>query len=244
MPKRKYGSRKYSKARKFRKKMVYRAKRKSGKVRRYLPLSDFPRQRTIRFKWFRRIVLDPGVSGTITTFQIRLNSIYDPEYNIGGDTVTNYSTYANLYGKYIVLGSKFTCNFLQSGATSTNPCVVGMAAARSPDQYVASTVDTMLRGNSNGEPTGRYKVCGGINGFNHKMTYKYSARKFWSIAKKDSVLTQDNQWSYFGQNPSAQPILTVWAGLVNGNIDPTGIDVFITGEFITQLRDVNHSAGL
>jgi len=219
MAKRKY----VSKSRKFRKKTAYRKKRTTTRYKKKsAPLAGLQQTQLVKFRYCTNVVLNPAGGNLVTTTQYRAASIYDPEYTSIGSSVQNYTQYATNYGHYMVIGSKITVRSLNSQATSSIPCMWGIVLSRTVNAVNPATtvgLDILQSAGSAGG-NNKFRTQGGIGGFNSSMTRKFSARRFYGIAKKDSVFTYQTLHSLFGANPVEEPTFTLWASNVVSLADP------------------------
>lgn len=86
----------------------------------------FPTRLIMRLKFADEGILYSNALGTNTTGNevvYRLNSIFDPNYSVGGTTVVGYVNVANLYERYIVVGAKVEITFYDPTNDSGVPAV-------------------------------------------------------------------------------------------------------------------------
>jgi len=230
--------RKYNASRKRSKKTAYRKKRTTKRYKKKsAPLAGLQQSQLVKFRYTTSVVLNPTNIGIVVSAQYRAASIWDPDYTYTGQTVQNYTQYATNYGHYAVIGSKIKVTSLNSQATSTVPCMWGIVLSRTVNAINTSTTTSLDILQSAGSFGGnnKFKTQGGIGGFNSTMTRKFSARKFYGIAKKDSVFTYQTLHALMGANPIEEPTFTLWAGNVvsGGEPDPQVFHIEMT--YITRV---------
>lgn len=105
-----------------------------------------------RLIWNQMVSLTPPASGN-ASYAVRMNGVFDPQYNLGGSQPNYWDQLANLYGRYNVKGAKITCTFsLPTQTTSDGPYIVGINGSRNP---VSSSVTGSIL---TGAPNTGYKI--------------------------------------------------------------------------------------
>jgi len=240
--KRKYGSRKSSKARKFRKRSIYRIKRKYKKSTK-IHLAGVPQSQVVKFRYVDKFVLDAPNIDTITQQQFRAASIYDPDFSGTGTTVQNWAAYNVNYAHYQVLGSKITVRSINSQATSTYPCMWGIVLSRTTNTLGGTTTSKeILQSNGSFGGNNKFRTQGGINGMNAYLTRKFSARKFYNIPKKDSVFSYQGLHSLFAGNCSEEPTFTLWCSNVVSGSNPDPQVFHVTIDYITRVWEPRYQS--
>lgn len=129
-----YGKRRYRRRQKNKK--SYRKKRSYKKPSsRYRKSSGFPSTLYTKLKYVERILIT-NTSGAIGTHRFSGNSIFDPNYEVGGHQPYYYDQYAAIYNNYYVSGSKITFR-----ASTTNSVAVNMTVRATPDSTAIADLD-------------------------------------------------------------------------------------------------------
>lgn len=120
------------------------------KLRRYQPLFAARKGQFAKLVWQgtydHNFASSPGFVDTVC----RLNSLYDPQYALGGGTPTGLTALAAVWGQYKVCGAKVTCRFVNTG---TLPARVGFYACddsyTTPSTAALNQAQLMEMGNPN-----------------------------------------------------------------------------------------------
>jgi len=78
---------------------------------------DFPQMLQKKFSWVQTMNCNPSntAGASVSDYKVvRLTSIYDPDYQVGGNSVNYFSNFLNtsLYSKYQVMGAKVTMDMV------------------------------------------------------------------------------------------------------------------------------------
>lgn len=182
------------------KKRVFKKKKRYYKKRSLAPptasgqLIGYPRQQVAKLRYIETFNINSPL-GVFTSHTFRANSIFDPNYAVGGTTPTGYTLWNSLYKQYIVLGSKITCKF----AFHNNDGLPTQIGVYVDDTPAISTTNTDIL-----ERTGRCRVLlltPYVNGgqTNRTITGSFSAKKFFNV--KDIKDNQTRFGAEFGTNP-------------------------------------------
>jgi hypothetical protein len=85
------------------------------------PYSDF---RNTKFTYHYAKLIASGAGPTFALEQLRANSIYDPEYAVGGGQPAGYNEAARLWTYYDVRACKVTCKFINASANAVQNCFI------------------------------------------------------------------------------------------------------------------------
>lgn len=219
--------RKYKKRRPRRRRYYKRRRSATG------PLNVIPKQLVKKFKYATDVSIDPDGVGGMASYIIRANSLYDPEYALGGHQVYGFDQYVpTLYNHVCVLGSKITCVFSSGNPanySAANNIICGISLR---DDAVAITNSSLVR------EQGGYSTWTMITNQTapKKRTMKYSAKKFHNVkdVKDNKQLCHDSQ-----SNPEEEAFFHVWAAPCATNVDALNTTVQIIVEYIAVLQEPN-----
>lgn len=219
--------RKRMKRRRPRRRRYYKRKSATG------PLNVIPKQLVKKFRYVTDVSIDPDGVGGMSSVIIRANSLYDPEYALGGHQCYGFDQYVPaLYNHVCVLGSKITCVFSQGNPavySATNNIICGISLR---DDAVAITNPSLVR------EQGGYSTWTMITNQTapKRRTMKYSAKRFHNVkdVKDNKQLTHD-----FQSNPEEEAFFHVWAAPCATNVDALNTTVQIIVEYIAILQEPN-----
>lgn len=103
--------------RKYGKKRTYKRRRRVGKRTRKMARINkvgsaiVPNAMYTKLRFMQRITMT-STTGTAATKIYRGNSVYDPDYSVGGDSALGFDIYASIYRRYRVYASKITVKTL------------------------------------------------------------------------------------------------------------------------------------
>lgn len=215
--------------------MRYRRKRKYnqpsvGTLSRAMP--GFPKNKVVSMRYVDQINLDPGV-GSLSYYQYRANSIYDPDNGVGGHQPLGRDQWYNFYNQYTVIGAKIKAQYLYSGVNANKGQAIGIYL--SDDTTVPTTATEIME-----QGRGSYKamaavVYGPARDTAATITQTYSPKKFFNITN-----VSDNQ-SVIGAdmdaNPTRDAIFTIWNAALDtaANLDVT--EVLVTIDYLVMLSE-------
>lgn len=129
-----------------------------------------------------------SAAGTVTHQVYRGNSIYDPDYAIGGLRPYGYTVYSSLYSKYLCYGSKIKISVTNLGGNSTalDIAIIPALDAATIINPIASVADM------SGYPYAKVRRCG-VDGKSYTLSHYMSTQKIADIHK--SALLSDYQFS-------------------------------------------------
>jgi len=190
-------------------------------------------------RYVQNVELNPA-TGVVAQWGFRANSIYDPDLTGTGHQPLGRDTFTEVYGKYIVVGSKITAKFLPTDGSFVYPSLVGIKLG---DTSVMATTDASLimeQGNS------RFKVINsrtGATGGNAptSVSLTFSGKKWFGW--KD---TADNLASFAAPastNPTTLAYFTVYYGDIVGSADLTACNCVVTIEYIVKFLEPKEMAG-
>lgn len=105
-----------------------------------LPSSGFPDRKIVKLKYCAQHSL-PSLNGSAYgSHTYRTNSVYDPDYSLGGHQPYAFDEWATLYGRYEVLSSYINVRFLASQAGGPpNNAIVAVLNVDDPDTSATLT---------------------------------------------------------------------------------------------------------
>lgn len=198
MPKHQVGK---ARARRARKRAVNRrtVRKVRRRAKRLSPLTGsgqligYPNQRVVKLRYVETFSLN-SLLGVMASRTFRANSVFDPNYAVGGTTPTGYTIWSTMYNRYCVIGAKISARIAFHNNDGL-PTQIGVLTDDVPTLFSTNT-DLLER-------TGRCKVLTlnpYVNGgqTNRNITSTFSAKKFFNI--KDIKDNQGRIGADFGSN--------------------------------------------
>lgn len=213
-----------------------RRKRRRNYKKKYNPtgtLNVIPKQLVKKFRYVTDVSIDPDGAGAMASYIIRANSLYDPDYQLGGHQVYGFDQYCpTLYNHVTVLGSKLTAVFSlgnPSTATAQNNIICGISLR---DDAAAITNSSLVR------EQGGYSTWTMITNSTtpKRRSMKYSAKRFHNVTD----VKDNDQLSHTSQdNPAEEAFYHIWAAPCATNVDAFNTTVQIIVEYIAVLQEPN-----
>lgn len=161
----------------------------------------------LRFQDYNLYAID-GVAAKQESF--RLNSLYDPQYSLGGGQPTGLASWANFFYKYIVYGAKVEAYFSTLGAPGKQLCcgIVGQTAAQANNGIINLDPDNILESPRN---IASSKMLPPIFPFSAVSVMECSitkVSKFFNIRKLEARPLDSNYEANCSGSPSFVPVAT------------------------------------
>lgn len=235
-----YGKRRYSRKRPYRRKSrkaTY--KRRAKRMRLYKRpsraiLTGFPNSKLVKLRYVEHFTLDYVAS--IPEYRFRANSIFDPNLTGTGHQPMGRDQWAELYSRYIVIGSKATVTYVPTVAANQTPAYFGMKVMTdaAPIASTYGTVDELLED----KKTGRFVTIGGTyntapNPSTLQVTRRFSAKKTFALT---NPLDDPDIGASQSSNPAKQAYFVCWQASIAGN-DPPEMNFKICIDYITLMRE-------
>lgn len=208
MPKRKYTRKR---KRRFR-------RRKRSLV---LSRSPVPTRMFTKLKYVAGFTIDP-VGPASSVFQVSANGCYNP--TTGGHQPRGFDQLMTMYSHYVVLGSR--CKVSIAPQANLGPVAVGLSLMAGTSTY-ASINDYQEYGNTvwktQGSSTGNPTTI---------LTKNFSAKRFLG---RTSVLSDSTLKGDATSNPDEGAHFHIWAGAVDGLINPAPLVGTLEIEYLVAL---------
>lgn len=184
----------------------YRRRYKKMKMR----VGGFGSSKMVKLRYASAFSMTIPADGNLQIKRYRANSVYDPDWNTGGHQPMNFDTYAALYHKYTVLGSKLTMKYIchQGGTTTGVPMIVGVMTNDDETETAYSNIHALIE---NGRI--KYNVeAQSVDSYSGKpkvITKYFSAKKFFRVR---DVVDNHQLGALVTQNPSQHAYFDIIAG--------------------------------
>lgn len=169
-----------------------------------------------------------ATSALTGTYQMNLNSLYDPDRSGAGHQPLGYDNLALLYNKYRVISTSYRINRCSS---ATDPSIQ-ICAIPSNDPSILWTVNWMKE-----SPRCKYVVQ------NPGAPSAVLKGKVYLPAlmgrTKAQYVADDTYASDVGSNPSEEAILYIQTGTASGDIQPS-VNVSVVMTFVVEWYDAKH----
>ena len=189
-------------------------------------LGGFPRSKTVKLRYVSDpFILDPGI-GSVATHRFRANSIFDPDYELGGHQPYGHDQWQNIYNHYQVVWSSIKCVFRSSGTSTSLGSALCTIQLR--DDSTVTTTPTLA------PETGRGRYCflsvddGNANQRHLKAVFK-SSRFF---GRRDTNDLKAN----FGADPADAAVFHVTAE-PSAAADTSGVYCQAVMDFIVRFTE-------
>lgn len=178
---------------------------------------NFPKTTRMRLKYCSEFSLNAMATGWAGKV-FRTNSLYDPEYAVGGHSAYMFDEMMQFYGKYRVVSSKIKVWYINPAVVDQVPFYLTVLRSKDPNvsTQFAST-DHILESNLHGA----VKVCGSFTIANNlaqaqasTCNMTYSQRKYFP-----GILDKDFE-AQVGENPVTQAYFHVVQFSLAGNDPP------------------------
>lgn len=205
------------------------AKRRKNKI--YKSIRNIvPDTKVVKHRYVFHTFLDPGTGGVASRI-MRANSVFDPEYAVGGHQPLGYDEWTQFYHHYNVIGSKCTAKFISADTSGTSgTAFVGVFLSASP----TTVADPQLIME---QSTSRYGLMTGSNaaGTSRNIKSYYSPKKFFGLT--DLGDNRDTVGAAVDANPVEAAYFHVYATALSSGIDPASMSVLITMDYIVQYSE-------
>lgn len=184
--------RKYNKSNKRYHKRNYRFKRRFKKdiSRSIITTQDYGFPDTYKTKLKINVYAHLVATGTTNNWVYRANSLFDPEYAMGGNQPRYYDQLSAIYNKYLVLSCKAKVEF--SNQSTTVPCTVALMYSDSDPS--ALTMDDIIENRYS-----KYTTIGTASGTGNKRLSYYMPMK--SLLGQNSLNPDPYLYTSVGSNP-------------------------------------------
>ncbi len=228
MPKRKR-SRNHGAWRRARRGLARRGRRARRRSSRYSAgvLSGFPRSKIVRLRYVDTHTLDANAA-TLSTKLYRCNSIYDPQYAVGGQQPLGHDQWATFYAHYVVIGAKITTQFTTATGNIgvANACGIFLSASAS----IPTTLVNMLE---QGNTVSRAQPLSGIN--MRTLSRGFSAKKFFNVTNvKDNT---DRLGAAFGADPDEDAYFCVFVGAIDATANTPPVNCITTIDYLVVVSE-------
>lgn len=166
-----------------------------------------------------------GVGGAPVYLNWRANSIYDPDFRLGGGQPMGHDQWGDLFDRYKVIGAKITCKFMwRSTPAQIHRCGITL------DRDIAPAIDySQMLEQTHGKKTGFLKPDSLSM---VTLTATFSAKKFYGDRVNDADTTAD-----FGADPVAPAYFRPWVFPVDGGASGAEVSVDTMIEYIVLLTE-------
>lgn len=215
------------------KKRTYRKKRQSTKVykqiRNGFSVPGMSAVKVVTMPYSSVVELTPSIAGT-AQYVFKANDIYDPDFtSVLNHQPYSHDTYATIYNKYCVIGSKITVKFRSLGAAITRSTICGVVLDEN-NASLPTTLSTKME-----RYKGCYKTVEGqdirskaiVNAF-------YSAKKFFALK---NVTDSDDQTVSFHQSPVRSAYYNVFCQCLDSTTSPGTLQADIRIEYIVRMSE-------
>lgn len=179
-----------------------------------------------KHRYVTNVAIDPG-AGTIATYNISANDMFDPDKSGTGHQPMRYDQMAAFYNHYVVLGSRISVVKVGTLATSATSLGVVWGVFLNDSTVSPTSYSTMIE-----QGRTSYKLGNTTNAMvNSKCVRKFSAKKFFNV--KDVKDNADRLGAHTGSSPTEHAVFTIWAQALDLSTDAPNQQYLATVDYIT-----------
>lgn len=183
--------------------------------------ANIPRMQRLRYTSYEFLQAN---AGAISTRTFRANSVYDPDYAVGGNMCMRHAQMSDFYADYVVIGSKITVK--QIGGSNASICAPAMLWAYLNDVPTFPFTD-YTQFIENGKIG--YKLVSDSTANRLSISNKFSAKKFFNIANiKDNVARIGCP---VAQNPPDEAYFNVCCQALDGS-SSVSLNLFVVIDYL------------
>jgi hypothetical protein len=213
-----------------------RYKRRRGKKRflkKFQPVIGFPRTSYVKMRYCDTITITPSV--LLNEYVLRMNGIFDPDYQIGGHQPLGHDQWAQFYNKYVVYRSDIRLKFCIDNNTAI-PGGLGLYMSSSPTTGAVSVIQLQEQGHSTVKilsPT----TNGNAFTLNNTLRLNYNAKKWHNVT---NVSDNTNLEADFGADPVDETYCVIFYGAMDENASsaPSPITINYEINYYVLCKDV------
>lgn len=144
-------------------------------------------------------------TGTLKTYQYKLNDIYDPNYTGTGHQPMGHDTFAILYGKYRVYGAKYSISFSNTNVTYQGEAIVQLR----PNSVLSATFEDAME-----DTYKQYRILASEGGNISTVRGYGSVPKIYGVSKKEMQIGDT-----FSANIGSSPAVGIYLNIYVQNQD-------------------------
>lgn len=216
-------------------------RRKYNWRRRQLVLGGFPKSKTVKLRCCISVTHNPGAGGVAVT-AIRANDIYNPEGGvISGESCSNFNKWTGIYDHWVVLGSKFSAQYVPSLLNTQAPAIAGCLLSDNGNGVVScGDILTLME-----QPFNRrgYQLTVGRDIANPltRIRHKFSARKFFG-RPRSALLGDDQLKGGHSSSPTEKAYYELYTYSIHDN-DPGEMVYLVTIDYIVRFFEPKLASG-
>ena len=173
----------------------------------------------------------PQVAGTTVSYLFRANSIFDPDYQLGGHQPMGRDQYENFYQKYVVVGSTITATFRNTSnsqvTSDTNQQYICGITTTTPNQIASNRYELLESNRTSYGKTSPQKPF-------QVIKKKFAAKKFFGLSR---ILDNTDYGAPMGNNPLEECLFQIFGYNPVGSENPTPLFVNVMIKYHCILRD-------
>lgn len=217
----------------------YSKRPRAGGINKTMRLSGFPSSKMVKLKYVDTVTIDMN-SGTeqIGKHVFRANSLFDPDYALGGHQPLGFDQWAAIYDHYCVVGSKITATALNVTNANGGPY---RFVLRLDDTDRTWTTWSHIMEHPGTSPMAQYGHPVDAGTGHASVSQTFSAKKFFKTSR---ILSDDRFNSLVTANPSEDALFTLFANNASSTFDPSTVYFQIEIEYIavfTEPRQIPQS---
>lgn len=166
----------------------------------------FPSSQDVTLKYCETVAVNPGAAGSMGTYAMRTNSLFDPNLTGSGHQPMGRDAWAGIYSRYVVKSSRCIVTFTVASAATDAPTAFGLLVHETGSLSAVVSSTLMEQGRS----VYRVASCSSASSSNYpvRLYLEFDAKKWFGI--KDITDNSDTFGAVVGSNPSQAPCFVAW----------------------------------
>lgn len=226
-----YVRRKYRSRRRIPKRRVVRRSRRAyRRAYRRIPRAVTTQANIPRVQHMRYVVpASLSSDGSAVHLQYRANSIFDPEYSLGGHSCMRLDQMKLFYARYVVVGSKISVRYIGQYSNSPSFPACTLTLYLDDDDTPPSDPLVMIE---NGKC--KYKMLTtSVNDQKFSLVHKFSAKKFFNVT---NVKDNEQIGALCTANPDNQAYFTLTLKPLDGTSE-AAVKVLVTIDYLVVFQE-------
>ncbi len=186
-----------------------------------------------RLRIYNTISLNPVAAGNAAFHKFRANSLFDYDLTGIGAQPNGFDELAALYNEYHVLSTKLDARVVSVvDQAVTQATWLGITFAHDPAITTVVPEDWIEQ-----RRTRKILNAGSGSGSAPRITHAMGMKKFFSVAKKDDLVSEPDYGAQVTTNPAQDCTAYLWIAPADGVSDLVSRTIYVQTEFMVCFSD-------